>query len=389
MRVLWVNEAADFVGGCEQYIFNTAHLLREQGIRSTLLYECRQDRFSARFVVPFDQAFPIVDVKTQVAEICPDVIYVHRVSGLRAIEELREAGVPVVRFFHDYKPFCLREHKYKPIRLRTCNQAIGWRCYPCLGFINRTHTFPGIHLRRLGPFWSEIRVNQQLDAIATGSQHMVDHLIAHGFDPQKTHRLYYYSLPPGPHKPVRQEDDLLLFAGQLHTGKGLDVLLKAMTLTRAPARLVIVGTGPQAEHLKQLSQSLGLGGRVSFEGWLPSSDLWRHYLRATCAVVPSRFPEPFCMVGTEAMSYARPVIGTAVGAIPEWLEDRVTGILVPPNDSNALAHAIDHIVENPQQAAEMGKTGGERYHERFAPDKHISTLLALFETLVTKGSARE
>lgn len=388
MRVLWINEAADFVGGCEQYIYNTACLLRDHGVQSSLFYDCRQPHFSTDFVKPFNQTFPLVDVKAQVADIAPDFIYIHRLSGRDTINELRETGVPTVRFFHDYQLFCLREHKYKPIGLRTCNQAIGWRCYPCLGFINRTRTFPGIRLRRLGRFRPEIKANQQLDAIATGSQHMVNHLGAHGFNARKTHRLYYYSLPPEPHEPVSQEDDLLLFAGQLHTGKGLDILLQAMALTKAPVRLVVAGTGPQAEQLKLLSHSLGLGERVSFEGWLPSSHLWRHYLRATCVVVPSRFPEPFCMIGTEAMSYARPVIGTAVGAIPEWLEDGVTGTLVPSNDPGAMAQAIDQMMDNPQQAEEMGEAGKKRYQEEFVPEKHIDALLALFQMLVSGGSSR-
>ena len=99
MRVLWVNEAADFVGGCEQYIFNTARLLHDHGVRSSLLYDC-QNRLSPDFVKPFEQAFPMVDIRTQVAEIKPDLIYVHRLSGRRIVEELRETRVPAARFFH-------------------------------------------------------------------------------------------------------------------------------------------------------------------------------------------------------------------------------------------------------------------------------------------------
>lgn len=387
MHVLWINEVADFVGGCEQYIHNTVQLLSKHGAQSSLLYDCRQPSYSTGFANAFDRAFPLVNVNDQIAEINPDVIYLHRFFDREIIAAVCDNRVPSVRFIHDYRLLCLREHKYKPIGLKTCDQTIGWRCYPCLGFINKTQHFPGVRLNRVGSFRSALAVDQRMDMTIAGSDHMLNHLLAHGFDPQRTHRLYPYSNPPKPQGHPACEEDLLLFVGQLHTGKGLDILLNAIALTKKPVRLAVVGTGPQADQLKALAVSLGIGERVYFEGWQPSEEISRYYERASCVVVPSRFPEPFCMIGTESMSYARPVIGTDVGAISEWLADGVTGTLVPPNDPSAMANAIDNMMDNPERAKEMGEAGQTRYQEKFIPELHRERLLELFQGLIERSSA--
>jgi glycosyltransferase involved in cell wall biosynthesis len=385
MHVLWINEAAGFAGGCEQYIYNTVRLLRGRGVQNSLLYDCRQPGYSLDFVDVFDRAFPLVHAANQVGEIAPDVVYLHRFFDRPIVEELNRIPFPKVRFIHDYKLFCLREHKYKPLTLETCDQTIGWGCYPCLGFINKADEFPGIRISRLGSFRAAIAVDQQMDMTVANSNHMLNHLIAHGYDAQKARRLYPYSIRPEPPDRKTQEDDLLLFAGQLHTGKGLDVLLNAVARAKTPVRLAVVGRGPQEEQFKERAASLGIGDRVYFEGWRPSEEIRAYYLRAFCVVVPSRFPEPFCMIGTEAMSHARPVIGTDVGAVSEWLEDGVTGTLVPPNNPDAMAAAIDGMMNDPERAKSMGETGRERYLERFVPEHHIDALLKLFEEVIERS----
>lgn len=381
MHVLWVNEAADFVGGCEQYIFNTVRLLRERGVRSTLLYDCCKP-FSAGFVEAFDHAFPMLDIPLQLREANPDLIYIHRLAGRKAILPFIGTGYPALRFFHDYQIFCPREHRYRTIGLKTCQKPIGLRCYPCLGVINRSDTKLGFRFNFVGSLRAAIRENQRLDGYVTGSHYMADLIAAHGFDARRTHVVPLYALPPRAIPEMPREPDLFFFAGQLIRSKGLDTLLHAMAASKRPSRLFIAGQGRQEAMFRALSHDLGLEDRVTFLGQIPHEDLAVWYSRAACVVVPSRYPETFGLIGPEAMRYGAAMIGTAVGAIGEWLEDGVTGLSVKSNDSIGMAQALDYIVENPEKAIEMGRAGKKRYQEQFLPEKHVELLMKLFQTMV-------
>jgi glycosyltransferase involved in cell wall biosynthesis len=155
---------------------------------------------------------------------------------------------------------------------------------------------------------------------------MANHVVAHGFDKAKVHAIpLYATAPPDGEGSPEREKDLLLFAGQLIRGKGLDVLLHAMLKLGQSARLIVAGTGRQGKLFETMCDQLGLRHRVQFVGRLSRDQLHLLYRRATVVVVPSRYPETFGLVGVEAMSHGTPVIATTVGAIGEWLEDGCTG----------------------------------------------------------------
>jgi glycosyltransferase involved in cell wall biosynthesis len=88
---------------------------------------------------------------------------------------------------------------------------------------------------------------------------------------------------------------------------------------------------------------------------VPHSDVLRAWKYCTLAVVPSRWPEPFGMVAIEAMAVGRPVIASAVGGLPEVIQDGLTGILVPPNDSGALLTNLAKLIGDPELRARIGE----------------------------------
>lgn len=85
------------------------------------------------------------------------------------------------------------------------------------------------------------------------------------------------------------------------------------------------------------------------------------------------------------MSHGTPVIASAVGGILEWLLPEQTGIAVPPNDSQALASAIDRLIRNPALASAMGHAGRARYLERFLPEHHVEQLMKIFGHVLQGG----
>jgi glycosyltransferase involved in cell wall biosynthesis len=389
LTIAWLNESAQPVGGAERYVRETARELASHGVRSFLFYDVGTSPDPAPVMLePFEGAFPIVDLARQLRELAPDVVYVHRL-GMEGARALRASPAPVVRFFHDHRMFCLREHKYTTLTKTTCTQTVGAACYACLGFVGRSGEWPGLKLSSLRALRAEQELARREEAGVVGSEYMAGHIAAHGFDRARLHVLPLYARPPSdaPRAGAREED-LLLFAGQLTTGKGLDVLLHALTRTSRRCRLRVVGQGRQQAELSALTKALRLEERVTFVGPLSAEALSAEYRRATCLVFPSRAPETSGLVGLEALAHGTPVIGSLIGGIGEWLVHERTGLGVRPGDPAALAAEIDRMLGEPGLRAELGHNGARMHRERFQPEHHVTGLLRLMERVAADGRRR-
>ena len=128
--------------------------------------------------------------------------------------------------------------------------------------------------------------------------------------------------------------------------KGFDVLIRAWhQLHRHDCDLVIGGSGTDTELLRELIRELKLESSVHVIGRLDRNGVVSHLQHAACFVLPSRH-EPFGIVVLEAMAARAPVIATAVGGVPEFVTDGVNGRLVPGNDVNAMAKALQDLLVN-------------------------------------------
>ena len=169
--------------------------------------------------------------------------------------------------------------------------------------------------------------------------------------------------------PISKDPNNVIYVGNSEDRtKGVAYLLQALRLVRdtTPYHLTFVDR-PQ-EELKlapRLVQRYGLGARVRFTGRITTVELVRHYNRAEMLVCPSLY-EGFGLPAGEAMACGLPVAATTGGALPEVVEDGVTGILVPPGDAPALAEAIRTLMSDPDLRRRMGQAGRERVLEKFS-----------------------
>lgn len=162
--------------------------------------------------------------------------------------------------------------------------------------------------------------------------------------------------------------------------KGVNVLFKAFDrLCRAsapPATLVYIGTGPSFKELAELRESLEFGDRIRMPGYLPgASALLR---TANVCVVPSVWQDAFPLSVLEMMARGRPVVATLVGGVPEMIEHDVSGVLVPPNDPDALAEALGKVLMSPPLQDRLGRAARERASRLFTADRQISEMLGTF-----------
>ncbi|MGZ4336352.1 MAG: glycosyltransferase [Gaiellaceae bacterium] len=164
--------------------------------------------------------------------------------------------------------------------------------------------------------------------------------------------------------PRRQTDParpLVGSVGRLETQKGFDVLLSALRLV-PNAELLVIGDGPEGGHLQELARDLGVAERVTWAGWL--SDPRVRLAEMDVFVLPSRF-EGFPLAVVEAMLAERPVVATTAGSVRDAVIEGETGLLVPPDDPESLAGAINQVLADAGRGAEMGRRGRELALERF------------------------
>ena len=175
---------------------------------------------------------------------------------------------------------------------------------------------------------------------------------------------------------------VLLSIGRMEEQKGIDTLIDAFAriATRVPrAHLVLVGDGPDREHLNARIVSLGLADRVVLLG--RRTDIPQLLAGATAFVLASRW-EGMPNVVLEAMAAALPVIATRVEGTTELLTEGETGWLVPADDPEALANRMETVLTNPAAARQVGREAQQSVTNHFTVDAMIARYVAIYRTLL-------
>jgi glycosyltransferase involved in cell wall biosynthesis len=146
------------------------------------------------------------------------------------------------------------------------------------------------------------------------------------------------------------------------------------------ARLLLVGDGKLAADLRRRVNSLRLGENVEFCGAI--DDVWPVLAEAHVFALASLY-EPLGIAVLEAMAAGLPVVATAVGGIPELVEDGQTGRLVAPHAPDQMAAALVDLLDSPDARASMGAAGRERAKE-FTTSRAIGRYFGLYDELVNR-----
>jgi glycosyltransferase involved in cell wall biosynthesis len=206
----------------------------------------------------------------------------------------------------------------------------------------------------------------------------------------------HYGIDPGPYAAVDGETRSAIRAGwgiqpeelvigtvaRLFPQKAVHVLLHAYATYRKrgrrPARLVIVGRGPLEQELKSIAAKLNIGADIVWVGF--REDVPAVMMAFDTFVLTSSY-EGFGLVLLEAMAAARPVIATAVSAIPEIVQDNVTGLLCPPGDHARIGAAMIQL-EDPDERARLGSAGKVRAIEQFSLERMVASTISLYQSCV-------
>ena len=172
------------------------------------------------------------------------------------------------------------------------------------------------------------------------------------------------------------------WVGRMTAVKRTDLVvrvLRALVDGGVDARLLLVGDGPDREALERLAHDLGVVKRCLFLGY--QEDVARFYDAIDVLLLPSvNEGTPVSVI--EALAAERPAVATRVGGIPDVVRDGVDGFLVDSDDPDALAERLAELAVDPPRRAAMGEAGRARVLERYAVERLVDDVDALYRELL-------
>ncbi|MFC2171033.1 glycosyltransferase family 4 protein [Acidobacteriota bacterium] len=300
----------------------------------------------------------------------PDIVHVHKLRGLSPAvwAAAKHAGCPrIVQTCRDYE--LMSPEGTLTTRVGQWARDGAWLVLP---------------YRKL-----RARFSKSVTIATAPSRYTLEMLTCRGFFPNARH-----SVIPNTHGMTLDELDRrkkdsrkgdrnavrLLYLGRIEDNKGVDLLCMAFVraASRFPAlRLDIAGWGSLEDSLKD---KYGDHGRITFHSSAFGERKAQLLAESVAVVVPSVWPEVFGIVIVEAYASGKPVIATRIGGIPEVVDEHETGLLIPPNDVEALENALCAVADNPASFRSMAQNCF-RAARRYALESITQSYLDVYESL--------
>jgi glycosyltransferase involved in cell wall biosynthesis len=320
-----------------------------------------------------------------VDDLRPDVAHVHHVFEwltTSVLDALRRRGVPTVMTLHDYKPVCPNYRLFTE----------GAPCTRCLSGryleVVRHHCLEGSRWRSVAAaadaYVSRSRgLYGRVDRFLAPSTFLRDRVVEGGLPAERIDVLSNPVVAASEPRRARAGPPVVVYASRLVAEKGLGCLLDAAAGLPPGTRVRVIGSGRIERQVRARVTAQGLP--VDVLGPLLPDQVAAHLRTATAAVLPALWWENCPMAVLEPAALGVPVVASAVGGIPELVQDGRTGLLVPPGDPVALATALTALIDRPGSAARMGKAAWERVRARHDPVAHVAALLRVYRTVTAAG----
>ena len=172
----------------------------------------------------------------------------------------------------------------------------------------------------------------------------------------------------------------IIFFGRFAYDKGVDTLIKALQKIEQ-AKLPdihIIGRGDLEKRLKIMVENYGLTKKIFFKPWMSHAELGAELASARMTVLPSR-DENFSLAILSSLCVGSPTISTTVGGTPEIITEKETGLLVPPSDPEALATAINFLLDNPDKREKIAHNGSKHVRTNLTWDEACKKFEMLYE----------
>lgn len=406
MRVLHVNKYLHRRGGADAYCLGLADLQRNRGLQVDFFAMSDPDNepstYSEWFPRHAELSPPYGGAKHRVLtagrmiynaqaargmsrvldSFQPDVVHLHNIYHQLSpsiLGPVRDRNIASVMTLHDYKLAC---PSYRMLdHGRVCDacinggfrQAVRRKCKDDSFISSGLLAVESAIHRRLGSYDS-------VGLFICPSTFLRDTVARAGIDPGRLRVAANYVDVSGAVLKTSAGGPVL-YSGRLSEEKGVDVLLGAAQRLPPGTTLRILGDGPARSELEAAAANSG-GASVEFVGHVSPSSVRRHLAEASVLVIPSRWNENQPLTVLEAFAAGVPVVASEIGGLPEMIRPGVDGLLVQPNDPEQLAHALRTLMNAPEWALEMGRSGRRRAEEEFGPAQHLDRVRSLYESLL-------
>lgn len=312
-------------------------------------------------------------------------IFAHHISP-SILPLLKKNNIPTVMTMHEYKLVC-------PIYTmllhnKPCERCRNKRFYQCL--INRctkdSYLKSMLNTLEMYLHHNVLRLYDSIDAFIAPSVFLKQKVKEMGFHRNIVYLANFIDLDEFQAMTSWEEESMIYF-GRLSKEKGLLTLVDAFK--RIPRIVLkIIGEGPLTPILREKLEH----ERITNVRLIPhkdKKDLHHEIKRSMCAVMPSEWYENNPLAILEAFALGKPVIGAAIGGIPELVKDNETGLLFNPGDAGHLCEKIAALVENKKKIETMGKNARALIEARFNPEHHFEQLMRIYAQAISRHAVKK
>ncbi|HAZ10984.1 MAG: hypothetical protein A2047_00390 [Omnitrophica bacterium GWA2_41_15] len=401
MKILLQNQYDDLLGGVETYFKLLKDVLIENGHEVIAVYtqsgkknNIQKNGYKAFYLPNLDLTENIYYqgtrqrnikedlyfLKSIVLNEKPDIIHLNNTYYPRQYTFLNKYA-PVIQTVHDFFNCCNTLIKILPDSV--CDNSFGADCFKnkC---ISPTSV---IELWRFKTKCLNREAMKKFERILVTTSYMKKMLVCNGFLEDKIQVIPLFVEDWGIN--TNKDEHIIIYVGRFTKEKGVIHFIHMLKALSSNFKAFIIGDGPQRNECENLVNIIGLNNKVTFTGFLNRDEIKDYFAKASIIVVPSLWPEPFCLVGIEAMSCSKPVVAYNVGGISSWLRDNYNGYLVRRGDIPGLVHSVETLLKNRRLTEDMGENGRKLFEEKFSKKAHFRNLLSAYESVVISREARK
>jgi glycosyltransferase involved in cell wall biosynthesis len=326
-----------------------------------------------------------------VQETRPAVAHLHNIYhhlSPSILRVLRKHRIPVVMTLHDLRLLCPAIHMLRDGEV--CEECKGGRLYNAVRYGCVKESRAASLLASVETFHQRTRrlYEDTVDLFLCPSKFIRDKYISWGFPAANLRHLPNFvdlDLWNPRHLDRDRTRDSYIYFGRVSKEKGLRTLLDAQSLwekgfrsgklTDPPLRLLIAGSGPCEGNMRARAAQLELEN-LEFLGSLDRAGLQQALARSRFSVLPSECYENGPMAALEALACGVPLVGTDIGGIPEMIENRVTGIVVPPRNPDGL---LEGMIKASKMGPEAGRNARAWAEKKASRVDHMALLQGILE----------